>query len=519
MNNIKRALISVWSKDGIVDLAKFLIDNGIEIISTGGTKNELEKNGIVVTSVSEITKQSEIMNGRVKTLHPNLFGGILADRSNKRHINDLDLINSSLIDMVVINLYPFEEEAVNNNLSLEKAIEFIDIGGPSMLRAAAKNFKYVIPLCDSSQYDGFIENYNENQGVFSDSERIDYAIEVFNLTMNYDAMISNYFNDSNCKEGIETMPENLLINMTKKETLRYGENPHQKSAYYAAIGDDRIWNQIQGKKLSYNNYFDMESAINIVYDFKEICCAIIKHSNPCGFGLGANNVEAYKNAVSTDPVSYFGGIVAFNNEVDETIASIMSKVFLECIIAPSFSKKALNILNNKSNLRVVELKKDLLMEKSNKLIIKSVFNGFLYQNKDIIIKDLNDFEVVTNRKPTREELYSIDIGWKIVRYVKSNAIVITNSCKTIGIGAGQMSRIDSVKIAIRKSQENNLNLNGSIMASDAFFPFSDSLELAASSGIIGVVQPGGSIKDSKIIEAANKLNIFMLFTNERHFIH
>jgi phosphoribosylaminoimidazolecarboxamide formyltransferase/IMP cyclohydrolase len=263
----------------------------------------------------------------------------------------------------------------------------------------------------------------------------------------------------------------------------------------------------------------MESAINIVYDFKEICCAIIKHSNPCGFGLGSNNLAAYKNAVSTDPISYFGGIVAFNNEVDEEVATIMSKVFLECIIAPSFSIQALNILNKKSNLRVIELKKDLLFKKSNKLIIKSVFNGFLYQNKDMIIKNLDDFEIVTNRKPTKEELESIHIGWKIVKSVKSNAIVISNSYKTIGIGAGQMSRIDSVKIAIRKSQENNLNLNGSIMASDAFFPFSDSLELAASNGIVGVVQPGGSIKDSKIIEAANKLNIFMLFTSERHFVH
>ena len=519
MNNIKRALISVWSKDGIVDLAKFLIDNGIEIISTGGTKNELEKNGILVTSVSEITKQSEIMNGRVKTLHPNLFGGILADRNNKRHINDLDLINSSLIDMVVINLYPFEEEAVNNNLSLEKAIEFIDIGGPSMLRAAAKNFKHVIPLCSSSQYNDFIEKYKQNKGVFSTDERTNYAKRVFNLTMNYDSIINKYFSVIKSGNKNHSMPNNLLIDMTKKETLRYGENPHQESVYYAPSDDEMIWNQIQGKKLSYNNYFDMESAINIVYDFKEICCAIIKHSNPCGFGLGSNNLAAYKNAVSTDPISYFGGIVAFNNEVDEEVAIIMSKVFLECIIAPSFSIQALNILNKKSNLRVIELKKDLLFKKTNKLIIKSVFNGFLYQNKDMIIKKLDDFEIVTNRKPTKEELESIHIGWKIVKSVKSNAIVISNSCKTIGIGAGQMSRIDSVKIAIRKSQENNLNLNGSIMASDAFFPFSDSLELAASNGIVGVVQPGGSIKDSKIIEVANKLNIFMLFTSERHFVH
>ena len=517
MNKEKRVLISVWSKDGIVDLAKFLVNNGFEIISTGGTKKELEKNNIKVTAVSEITKQSEIMDGRVKTLHPNLFGGILADRNSKNHLSDLNLINSKLIDMVVINLYPFEEEAVGNNLSLEKAIEFIDIGGPSMLRAAAKNFKHVIPLCNSTQYKRFIKEFENNKGKFSINQRAQYATEVFNLTMNYDIEINKYFRSK--IDDTHLMPSDLLISISKKESLRYGENPHQESAYYTALNDDSIWNQIQGKNLSYNNYFDMECAINIVYDFKETCCAIIKHSNPCGFGLGSNNLEAYNNAVSTDPVSYFGGIVAFNNKIDENVASVMSNVFLECIIGPSFSNKALNILSKKPNLRVIELKQDQIIKKSNKLIIKSVFNGFLYQNKDVIIKNINDFKVVTKRKPTAKELVSINIGWRIVKSVKSNAIVIANNYKTLGVGAGQMSRVDSVKIAIRKSQENSLNLSGSIMASDAFFPFSDSLEIAANNGIIGIVQPGGSIKDDKIIEVANKLNIFMLFTGERHFTH
>jgi phosphoribosylaminoimidazolecarboxamide formyltransferase/IMP cyclohydrolase len=335
--------------------------------------------------------------------------------------------------------------------------------------------------------------------------------------MNYDIEINKYFRSKT--DDTHLMPSDLLISISKKESLRYGENPHQESAYYTALNDDSIWNQIQGKNLSYNNYFDMECAINIVYDFKDTCCAIIKHSNPCGFGLGSNNLEAYNNAVSTDPVSYFGGIVAFNNKIDENVASVMSNVFLECIIGPSFSNKALNILSKKSNLRVIELKKDQLIKKSNKLIIKSVFNGFLYQNKDVIIKNINDFKVVTKRKPTAKELESINIGWRIVKSVKSNAIVIANNYKTLGVGAGQMSRVDSVKIAIRKSQENNLNLSGSIMASDAFFPFSDSLEIAANNGVIGIVQPGGSIKDDKIIEVANKLNIFMLFTSERHFTH
>ena len=519
MNKIKRALISVWDKTGIIELAKFLISNQIEIISTGGTKKILEQNNIPVTPVSGITNQKEIMNGRVKTIHPALFGGILADRSMEKHINDLYNINGKSIDMVVINLYPFQEEAIDKNLSLEKSIEFIDIGGPSMLRAAAKNFKHVIPLCEFSQYDSFMNEYKKNKGLFAVEQRIDYAKIVFNKTMTYDYLINKYFCDKTEANQSSFMPNNLVMNMSKKENLRYGENPHQKSAYYTPHNEKTIWKKIQGKKLSYNNYFDMESAINIVYEFDRLACVIVKHSNPCGFGLGKTNVDAYLNAVSTDPISYFGGIVAFNNKVDKEVVLLMSKVFLECIIAPSFSKEALLILEKKKNLRLIELSKDSFQKKSNKLIVKSVFNGFLYQNKDTMIKHKDEFNVVTNIQPTKEQLDALTIGWKIVKSVKSNAIVLTNNMKTLGIGAGQMSRIDSVKIAIRKSKENNLNLNGSIMASDAFFPFSDSLELAAENGVVGVIQPGGSIKDNEIIDAANKLNLFMIFTGERHFVH
>ena len=519
MNNIKRALISVWNKDGIVDLANFLVDNKVEIVSTGGTKKMLEDNNISVTPVSAITNQNEIMDGRVKTLHPNLFGGILADRCNDKHIDDLNDIKSNPIDLVVINLYPFETEAMAKNLSIEKSIEYIDIGGPSMLRAAAKNFKYVIPLCDFSQYASFIDKYKQNNGEFSIEDRLEYAKIVFNKTMSYDYLINKYFSEKSNIDDDLLMPENLIMNMYKKNNLRYGENPHQKSAYYTPNNEDNIWEKIQGKKLSYNNYFDMESAINIAYEFKELCCVIVKHSNPCGFGTGKNNTESYLNAVSTDPVSYFGGIVAFNNEVDEEVANLMSKVFLECVIAPSFSDRAIAILNKKKNLRLIRLTSKAFKSKSNKLIVKSVFNGFLYQNKDEMKNSLEDFNIVTEIKPTNEQLNAILISWKIVKSVKSNAIVLANNRKTLGIGAGQMSRIDSVKIAIRKSNENNLNLNGSIMASDAFFPFSDSLELAAKNGIVGIVQPGGSIKDQEIIDVANKLKIFMVFTNERHFIH
>ena len=519
MNKIKRALISVWDKNGIEELGHFLNDQNIEIISTGGTKRVLEKNGIPVVSVSQIIKQKEIMDGRVKTLHPSLFGGILADRENKNHLLDLKSINSLEIDMVVINLYPFESEAVNKKLKLEKAIEYIDIGGPSMLRAAAKNFKNVIPLCKPNQYQDFISLYSSNNGIFSLDCRKKYARKVFEHTMKYDCLINKYFMKNLIDENEGSFPQELLINMHKNQDLRYGENPHQNSAFYVSENSKVLWSQIQGKKLSYNNYFDMESAISIVYEFEQISCAIIKHSNPCGFGHGESNLDAYKNAVSTDPVSYFGGIVAFNNEVKLDEATSMSKVFLECIIAPSFSDEAIDILSKKQNLRLILCTKDNLIKYTNNLIIKSVFNGFLYQNKDSFMKNIRDCEVVTNRKPTEDDYKALSVGWVIVKSVKSNAIVLSNKEKTLAIGAGQMSRVDSVKIAIRKSKENNLNLDGSIIASDAFFPFSDSIEIVAEEGIVGIIQPGGSIKDKEVIETANKLNLFMVLTGERHFLH
>jgi len=517
MNKIKRAIISVWDKTGVVDLAKFLVANEIEIISTGGTKKTLEEAGIPVLSVSTLTNQQEIMDGRVKTIHPNLFGGILADRSNKNHINDLNLINSKLIDLVIINLYPFIKEAVEKKLKLEKSIEFIDIGGPSMLRASAKNYKNVIPICSSSQYENFINQYKQNNGSFSDEERIYYAESVFELTMKYDYAINQYFINSQKSNNDLLLSDNFSINLNKDTDLRYGENPHQESSYYLPEGQKKIWNKIQGKKLSYNNYLDMESASSIAYGFNSLCCVIIKHSNPCGFGFGKNNLEAYNNAVSTDPISYFGGIVAFNSEVDAEEASKMVKVFLECIIAPSFTTEAINIFSSKKNLRIIELDKNKISSNSNDLAIKSVFNGYLFQEKDQIIN--RDFKVVTDRKPNEKEMNALLLGWEIVRYVKSNAIVINNSKKLLGIGAGQMSRVDSVKIAIRKSKENDLNLVSSIMASDAFFPFSDSLEIASKEGIEGIIQPGGSIKDQEVIDFANKNNLFMVFTGERHFLH
>ena len=517
MNKINKALISVWDKQGILELAKFLVQNDVEIFSTGGTKKELENNNIKVSSVSTLTNQREIMDGRVKTLHPKIFGGVLADRNNPEHLKDLDDESSSLIDLVVINLYPFMREAVEKKLELKKAIEYIDIGGPSLLRASAKNFQHVVALSSPEQYKEFITQFKKQDGDICFNDRIKYAKEVFKLTNKYDQMIFDYFDlqEKELTDKISFKNTNYLI----ADTLRYGENPHQKAMFYKNENDKNIFKQIHGKQLSYNNYFDIESAIKIVYEFKNNACSIIKHSNPCGFGIGKDNLESYQKAVSTDPVSYFGGIVAFNNKVSSNVAQEMSKSFLECIVAPSFSNNAISILNKKKNLRLIKISKDDVQLKKDDFNIKSVFNGFLYQTNDSFINNAENFDIVSKRKPNNSEFSALELGWKLVKFVKSNAIVFNAHDKLLGVGAGQMSRIDSVKIAIRKSKENGLNLEQCFMASDAFFPFSDSIELAASEGIIGIIQPGGSVKDEEVIKIVDDLNLIMVLTKERHFYH
>tara|TARA_Y100001970_G_scaffold245322_1_gene312250 strand:+ start:8129 stop:9670 length:1542 start_codon:yes stop_codon:yes gene_type:complete len=513
MNKIKRALISVWDKTGILELAEFLVENNIKIYSTGGTKNILEKHNIDVISISHLTKQNEIMNGRVKTLHPRIFGGILADRNNEKHILDLASLSTELIDLVIVNLYPFKSEAVDKKLDFSKAIEFIDIGGPSMLRAAAKNHENVIPLCDSSQYEGFIELFKNNKGLFSSKDRISFAREVFKLTFDYDYQIYSYFRKSD--------NEKKSLNLFKVNTLRYGENPHQKSSFYLQEGQNQYFDKLHGKDLSYNNYFDIETAVSIVSEFDDLSCVIIKHANPCGFAVSKSAKKAYNLAVSCDPISYFGGIVAFNSEVGLDVAVEMNKSFLECIVAPDFTSDALSELKKKKNLRLIKLNKSIVSDDksvSNK-VIKSVFNGFLIQDKDNVEDNVENFEVVSKKQPNKNELKALYLSWKLVKYVKSNAIVFSNDTSILGIGAGQMSRIDSAKIAINKARENNLELKGSVMASDAFFPFSDCVKIAADQGVVGVIQPGGSIKDEEVIEEVNKRGMFMIFTKTRHFYH
>ena len=508
----KRALISVWDKTNIVKIGKFLFENNYEIISTGGTEKILKDNNVPVTSVEKITGNVEIMNGRVKTLHPKIFGGILADKSNQDHLSDLKLMNTDVFDIVIVNLYPFKDKAIKGKLDDFEAIEFIDIGGPSMLRAAAKNFNSIIVLSNPFQYKEFIDEYIQNKGIIDIEKRKYFSIEVFKMTSEYDQMIFSYLNRDN-----NPIPNNISLNLSLKDELRYGENPHQKSGFYLDINNrNLLWKQHQGKKLSYNNYADIETAFNIVSEFDENACCIIKHSNPCGFAISSSTLLSYKRAVKSDPVSYFGGIVGFNEEIDEDVAIELNKSFLECIIAPKISDKALDIFKSKKNLRVltadIKNQKDLFS-------IKSVAGGYLFQEKDFLLENINKLNIVTKKMPNDQHLKLFSIGMRLVKYVKSNAIILVNNNQLIGLGAGQTSRIDSVKIAINKAIENNFDLNGSILASDAFFPFSDGLKYALEAGIKTIIQPGGSIKDDEVISFADKNNMVMCFTGIRHFYH
>jgi phosphoribosylaminoimidazolecarboxamide formyltransferase / IMP cyclohydrolase len=508
---IKRALISVWNKEGVVELGQFFENNNIEILSTGGTQTVLENAGVKVTSVADITGTGAVMDGRVKTLDPKIFGGILADRNNPSHISDLDSIEGLEIDVVVVNFYPFVDEAVNKKLAFQKAIEFIDIGGPSMIRAAAKNYHSIVPLCNVDLYNEFMNEYLVNKGQIPLDIRQKYACEVFSMTSKYESAIYNFFTKDS-----EGFSNTINLSLKKAADLRYGENPHQEAAFYVPEGKALPWTQLQGKKLSYNNYADMESAIAMTLEFDEPSCAIIKHANPCGFGLGDSINEAYHRAVSTDPVSYFGGIVAFNKVVDKNTAMDLVKPFLECIIAPEVTREALEVFKKKKNLRVVVVGDSY--EPSHESF-KSVVGGYLVQEKDSDQGELDKLEIVTDLHPSNDDLKAMKLGWTLVRYVKSNGIVYSNSNQLLAVGAGQMSRVDSVKIGIRKVNEAGLNLDGSILASDAFFPFSDSIELAAAAGVRVIIQPGGSVKDQDVIDKANQLGLVMAFTNKRHFYH
>lgn len=508
------ALISVTDKSGIVELAAELNKRDIGLVASGGTAAAIKNAGLPVTEVEDITGFPSILDGRVKTLHPLIFGGVLGDIHKDEHVKAMEEYKISPFALVVCNFYDFRS-ASKEELALQKMIEKIDIGGPSMLRAAAKNHRSSLPLFDPGSYSELIADIDEHGslGHIPTDKRVRYSARAFAYTADYEAMISNYFQSEISDEN--SLPETLNFSLKKRTDMRYGENPFQKAALYSR-GDDIDWIQLQGKELSYNNYADLQSAREIVIPYEKNASVIIKHSNPCGFGFGNDQLSAYRAAVSTDPVSYFGGIVGFNYEVTEDTAEELKKSFLECIIAPSFSQGAKDLLAKKKNLRLLQYQ-DKCIRKD--LELKVLDAGVLVQERDTLKQPVDEWETVTKVKPTEDDMEALVLGWDLVKHVKSNAIVFASSEKLLGVGAGQMSRVDSVKIAIRKASEAGLSLEGSILASDAFFPFADVVEQVRSLKIRGIIQPGGSIRDEEVIEACDKEGLFMIFTKQRHFRH
>lgn len=510
---IKRALISVSNKTGIVPFAKQLIELGIEVVSTGGTKNAIQEAGLPVTGISDVTGFPEILDGRVKTLHPNIHGGLLAMRENEDHVQQLQSHSIQPIDLVVVNLYPFQQTIAREDVTYADAIENIDIGGPSMLRAAAKNHQYVTVVVDPTDYDTVINELKEF-GATKLETRSKLAAKVFRHTAAYDAVIAEYLTN----EVNEESPETLTVTFEKKQDLRYGENPHQKAAFYqkplGSTSSIANASQLNGKELSYNNINDADAALAIVKEFTEPAVVAIKHMNPCGVGVGKTIEQAYEKAYNADPISIFGGIIAANREIDAVTAQKMKEIFLEIIIAPSFSKEALDILTTKKNLRLLTL--PFNTEKKVEKRLTSIHGGLLVQDEDLFGLDDATVTIPTKRQPTDEEWADLRLAWKVVKHVKSNAIVLVKEDMTVGVGAGQMNRVGSAKIAINQAGD---QAKGSVMGSDAFFPMNDTVEEAGKAGVTAIIQPGGSIRDEDSIKKADELGITMVFTGVRHFKH
>ncbi|MCD5002457.1 bifunctional phosphoribosylaminoimidazolecarboxamide formyltransferase/IMP cyclohydrolase [Enterococcus saccharolyticus] len=511
----KKALISVSDKNGIENFAKALVKQGVEIISTGGTKKVLDDAGIPTISIDEVTGFPEMMDGRVKTLHPKIHGGLLGRRDLDTHLQAMADHNIAPIDFVVVNLYPFKETILKPDVTEEDAIENIDIGGPSMLRSAAKNHATVTVIVDPNDYDTILTELDtNNQTSLATRKRL--AAKVFRHTAAYDALIANYLTEL---VG-EDEPEKLTLTYDLKQSLRYGENSHQEAAFYAdalpksySIASAK---QLHGKELSYNNIRDADAAIRIAREYQEPTVVALKHMNPCGIGTAPTIFDAYMSAYEADSVSIFGGIVVLNRPVDEATAEKMSHIFLEIIIAPAFEEVALEILTKKKNIRLLTL--DFSDTTSIQSETVSVLGGLLVQDQDVILEEPTEWQVVTERQPTETELAALEFAWKAVKHVKSNAILLANDKQTVGIGAGQMNRVGSVKIAIEQAESAG-KMAGAVLASDAFFPMSDSVEYAAKHGIKAIIQPGGSIKDQESIEMADKYGVTMLFTKVRHFRH
>ncbi|RIW33954.1 bifunctional phosphoribosylaminoimidazolecarboxamide formyltransferase/IMP cyclohydrolase PurH [Bacillus salacetis] len=509
----KRALISVSDKSGIVEFARELQELGYDIISTGGTKNILLDNGIFVTGVEEVTGFPEIMEGRVKTLHPKIHGGLLAKRDVEEHRRQMEEQEIFPIDLVCVNLYPFQQTIAKPNVTEEDAIENIDIGGPTMLRAAAKNHKYVTVVVDSQDYDMIINEIKAN-GEAPELLRKKLAAKVFRHTAAYDAYISQFMTDLAGEEN----PEAMTVTYELKQTLRYGENPHQKAAFYKQpLGSEYSVaqaRQLHGKELSYNNINDANAALQIIKEFDEPASVAVKHMNPCGVGTGKTIEEAFAKAYEADSTSIFGGIVALNRVVDEDTAQRLHEIFLEIIIAPSFTDRAMEILTGKKNIRLLTVPFDTVKKVEDKLV--SIEGGLLVQEDDTFTLEDADLKVATKREPTESEWEAMKLGWKVVKHVKSNAIVVADKDMTLGIGAGQMNRVGAANIALEQA---GAKAEGAAMASDAFFPMDDTVEAAAKAGITAIIQPGGSIRDEDSIKKADEYGITMVMTGVRHFKH
>ena len=513
----KRALISVSDKTGAAEFAKGLVDLGYEIVSTGGTSRALREAGVMVMDVSDITGFPECLDGRVKTLHPAVHGGILAMRANPDHMHQISELGIQTIDIVAINLYPFKQTILKDGVTREEAIENIDIGGPTMIRAAAKNWQDVVVLVDPADYDPVLEQLKA--GEVSSEYKFALAGKVFEHTAAYDALIADYLRK---QRGAEPFPDQLTLTYEKAQGMRYGENPHQKAAFYREVAKwgntaaDLI--QLHGKELSYNNINDLNGALDTLKEFGTVtpCAVAVKHANPCGVGLGETLLEAYTNAYEADPVSIFGGIVALNRQVDSPTAQKLSDIFLEIVIAPSFETEAFDILAAKKNIRLLALQN--LAEPNNPAMLdmKKVAGGLLVQELDTTLLEKEELKVVTKRTPSAEEMDALMLAWRVVKHVKSNGICLANRNRTVGIGPGQTNRVTALELAVKYAGE---NARGSVMASDAYLPFSDNVEVAAKAGIAAIIHPGGSIRDEDSIRACDEAGIAMVFTGVRHFKH
>lgn len=523
MAKITRVLVSVTDKLGIVEFIKELFSFGAEIISTGGTAKTLKDSGIKVVDISEYTGFPEMMDGRLKTLHPLVHGGMLAIRDNAEHVAAMKKHGIKPIDMLVVNLYRFEE-TIAKGASLDEAIENIDIGGPAMVRAASKNYKYVSVVTDTAQYSKIIAEMKQSGGSVSERTNIELARDAFSLTARYDAAISNYLQGIDVDEG--QFPLTYTVQYKRSQIMRYGENPHQKAAFYSELNVDQpsisSAEQLWGKELSYNNIMDSDAALDLIMEFEKPACVILKHSNPCGAAQSTSSLtEAYRKALAVDTTSAFGGIVGLNRVVDEETAKAIGEIFTEVVVAPGYTPEALALLEAKKNIRLLKVPDIAQGIKAKKQMLSSrrVTGGLLLQERDLGDVDLAKAQVVTKRQPTALEMEALKFAWRIVKYVKSNAVIYTTADQLIGVGAGQMSRVDSSKLAIIKAANAGLSTKGTVVASDAFFPFRDGIDEAAKAGATAVVQPGGSVRDQEVIQAANEHDMAMIFTGMRHFRH